>query len=87
MGTLTPDANYIYESPDGGHTIYARKAGEDISTRKIIGISLEKQKLLDKAKNDRLWDDIRKSAETNPALQSALEQCIMLYHLSKNGEE
>ena len=30
-----------------------------------------------------LWKDIRKVAETNSTLQSALEECIIIYKLAK----
>ena len=35
MGSLTPGATYIYESPDGGETVYARKEG---STERILAL-------------------------------------------------
>jgi hypothetical protein len=33
---------------------------------------------------DKLWGDIRRAARKNPALQKALEQCIIIYHLGKD---
>ena len=85
MGLLKPNTSYVYESPDGGHTIYAREQGADLSTRKIIGISLKKQEKLKEDAENQLWKDIRRESENNVALQNALQQCIMLYYLSKNG--
>jgi hypothetical protein len=32
---------------------------------------------------DKLWGEIRRAAKTNNALQSALEECIIIYKLSK----
>jgi hypothetical protein len=32
---------------------------------------------------DKLWGNIRRAARTNPTLQDALDQAIMLYHLTK----
>jgi hypothetical protein len=32
---------------------------------------------------DKLWGEIRRAARTNPALQKALEQCIIVYQLIK----
>ncbi len=35
MGSLKPDATYIYERSDG--IVYAREAGADPSTRQVVG--------------------------------------------------
>jgi hypothetical protein len=32
---------------------------------------------------DQLWGEIRRAAKTNNALQSAMEECIIIYKLSK----
>lgn len=65
----------IYESPDGGRTVYSRKSGSSVRT-------LVKQE--DK-KSDRwvLWRDILKAAETDPALASVIEQAEIVYHLGR----
>jgi hypothetical protein len=34
-------------------------------------------------KDTQLWHEIRQAAEHNPALKTALEQCILLYHIGK----
>jgi hypothetical protein len=36
---------------------------------------------------DKLWGEIRRAAKTNNALQSALEQCIIIYKLSKEYKD
>jgi hypothetical protein len=83
MGQLKEGVSYIYESPDGGETIYARESGG--TERHLISISL-KRRQRDKELADRqLWDDIRKQSETNEALKTALEHCILLYYIGKNG--
>lgn len=66
----------IYESPDGGRTVYSRKSGSSVRT-------LVKQE--DK-KSDRwvLWRDILKAAETDPALASVVEQAEIVYHLGRS---
>jgi hypothetical protein len=71
----------IYESPDGGHTVYVRKPGE--SHRELHSMSEEKRELLEKLKEDKLWGDIRRMAKTNPTLQRALDEAVMIYNLSK----
>jgi hypothetical protein len=75
MGTLTPGATYIYESPDGGKTVYAREAGTN--QRRLVGYS-EGARDLDE---HRLWNEIRIAARTNPALRKQVERVIMLYRL------
>jgi hypothetical protein len=83
MGQLTPNSGYIYESPDGGDTVYARESGK--TERFLVGISLKRQQLNQEIADRQLWDDIRKQSEHNPALKNALEHCILLYHIGKNG--
>ena len=77
------DPGIVYESPDGGHTVYARKKGE-IERVKIYESDAKKD-TIKRLEEDKLWGEIRRAAEHNPALQKALEQCIILYRLSKNG--
>jgi hypothetical protein len=33
-----------------------------------------------------MWGEIRRAAQTNPALQDALERAIVIYNLSKEHE-
>lgn len=79
MGQLKPGATYVYESPDGGETIYAREAGS--TERILVGESAKARNLMDQIREDKLWGEIRRTAKTNPALQSELDRVIMLYHL------
>lgn len=64
----------IYESSDGGKTIYSREPGSNIRT--LI------------KKNDEItyatFIDILKTAENIPALKTALDKAILMYNLSKN---
>jgi hypothetical protein len=84
MGSLKPGATYIYESPDGGETVYARESGH--SERTMIGQSLHARSKLDDLKEDKLWGEIRRAAKSNKALQEALERAIIIYHLSKEDK-
>ncbi len=34
--------------------------------------------------DSKMWGEIRREARTNTALQKAMEQCIIIYHLSKD---
>ena len=38
-------------------------------------------------KEDTLWKNIRNEAKTNPTLQAALDECIMIYKLSKDYKD
>jgi hypothetical protein len=87
MGNLKPGVKYIYETVDG--VTYAREFGASPSTRFEIGRTYDHRTedgrpLHDHLMESKLWGEIRRAARTNPALQRALEQCIIIYHLSKD---
>jgi hypothetical protein len=93
MGTLKPDATYIYER--NGDEIYAREFGE--TERTLIGYRYEIENKPDPRTSDgrplrdhimdaKMWGEIRRAARTNPTLQDALERVIMIYQLSKTNE-
>ena len=78
---MKQDPGIVYESPDGGHTVYARKRGE--TERVKIYESDAKKDTIKRLEEDKLWGDIRRMAKTNPTLQRALDEAIMIYNLSK----
>lgn len=94
MGQLKPGAKYIYERNDG--VTYAREFGADPSTRQVVGWNYDPTKpdfdprtsdgrsLHDHIMEDQLWGNIRREARTNQALHHALEQCILIYNLSRD---
>lgn len=95
MGTLTPGATYIYERANG--IIYAREFNAHPSTRQVVGY--DDPKAYDPITGHKIETimgmDMRRvaelvgmaqAAETNPALQDALERAIMIYQLSKPDE-
>ena len=82
MGTLTPGATLIYERADG--VIYAREHGAEPSTRRVVGY--ERGADYDPYRTTVDWNKMCKAAKTNPTLKTALEQCIMIYNLSKTDE-
>jgi hypothetical protein len=84
MGSLKPGATYIYESPDGGETVYAREHGQ--TNRVMVGQSLKARTVREMVLEDELWANIRKAAKTNPALQDALNHAIIIYKLTKTNE-
>jgi hypothetical protein len=89
MGTLKPGATYVYERD--GSTIYAREIGADPSTRKAIGwdypYTKDNAEWAKKFLDEFLWTEIMTAAETNPALQEALERVKVIYYLSKDNEK
>lgn len=71
----------IYESPDGGETIYIKEHGSDqqqLHSQSPRAINLYAQLM-----EDKLWGNIRRAARTNPTLQRALEEAVLIYNLSK----
>lgn len=72
----------IFESPDGGYTVYEREAGS--SQRRLSRGRF-------KAFPDIAFPDIvniLEAAEHNEPLRKAMEHVILLYHLSKkDGKE
>lgn len=77
MGTLKPGVTYIYESPDGGKTVYARESGAPHSERQLIGYQYD-------LFEDVNWHEMALDARTNPALQKVLERAILVHKLSKD---
>jgi hypothetical protein len=82
MGSLKPDSKIVYESPDGGETVYARYEGE--TDRWMVGQSATAKSKLDELKEDKLWGEIRRAAKSNPLLQDALDRAKIIYELSKD---
>ena len=78
MGNLKPGAKYIYESPDNGHTVYAREQGSN--EKILIGQSYYGLEQVEQ----RVWNDIYKNRHLNSTLQSQVEQCIITYKLIKD---
>ena len=80
MGNLVPGGTYIYESPDGGLTTYARLEGT--TERVMIGQSWQARELVEQ----RLWTEIYPKRKLTPALTEAVEKCIIIYKLSEDYE-
>ena len=73
----------VFESPDGGRTVYARQSGE---TQKYLhSIDPDTAKQLAKLADDLMWTEVRQMAEHNEALQKALDNAILIYKLSKDN--
>lgn len=75
MGSLTSGVPLIYESPDGGKTVFAREMGSN--EKKLVGYQLD-------LFEDINWYEVTSLARSNPALRQALDHAILIYNLSKD---
>lgn len=71
----------IYESPDGGRTVYARNPG--VKTRDLYSIDPETERDLANLRMQERWQFILAAREHNPAINELCEQIEILYELSK----
>jgi hypothetical protein len=73
--------NYIFESPDGGKTIYRRTSG---NPHRELHYELDEiVTLRDEVKETQLWHDIRQAARNDPALGEMLDKIKMYWFLQK----
>ena len=75
----------IFESPDGGETVYAREEGE--TTRTLYSESEKKKSLHDQIMESQLWGNIHRAALTNSTLQEALNRVKVVYYLTEDYEK
>ena len=73
----------IFESPDGGRTVYARQPGQSIHERKLYSEDPQLIKERRDLENQRRWVEIHNARVNNPALDKLCEQVELLYELSK----
>lgn len=72
----------IYESPDGGKTVYSRTPGESKQSLHHIDSEYEREQKL-----TRRWLDLKEAvfmADTDKALDYAIERVEILYALKKD---
>jgi hypothetical protein len=74
----------IYESPDGGKTIYSRKNGS--AQKQLHSMSSELEQDLERINKEEQWLAILRESERCPALQEAVERAIIIYELVKEEE-
>jgi hypothetical protein len=70
----------IYESPDGGKTVYSRKSG---SSDRTLTKEDTSQNYITKWYE---WKEILKLAETEPSLANAISKAEMLYVILKKEQ-
>jgi hypothetical protein len=71
----------IYESPDKGETIYARKAGS--TERVLLSMSEKAWSRINEQEQAEVWKDIRELAKTNASLNDVLDRLLVVYNLIK----
>jgi hypothetical protein len=80
----------IFESPDGGRTVYSRDIGETPPQRVQIKFddtdprTWDRRPLHEHIMEDKMWGEIRRMARTDPGLQELLERVIVYYNLRKD---
>lgn len=75
------DKPYIYESPDGGRTVYRRRAGD--FSRELVQMSEDARRETELQQHMNMWMKIIVASRTDPALADMLEE-IEVYWKLKN---
>lgn len=78
---IESSSGYIYETPDGGQTLYRRPIGSDDSAKELISEAPRKA-LMSYAE----YRDIMDAAEENDSLKKALENCKLIYYTIKDDK-
>lgn len=76
---MTPD---IFESPDGGETVYARKQGT--TERTMVYQSAKARRAIEDRQRTKLWDSIHRASNHDPILKDMLDR-IEVYYTLKNS--
>lgn len=71
----------IFESPDGGRTVYARSPGN--THRELYSREPALQQELDELEQSRRWVEILGARKDNSSLDELCQQVEILYELSR----
>jgi hypothetical protein len=74
----------IYESPDGGRTVYARRPGS--SQRQLHSQDPSLQLELAELEDQKRWVDIFQARRDNKELNQLCEQVEILYELGRKDQ-
>lgn len=69
----------VYESPDGGKTIYARSMGR--TARRLVHSDNQESDLRRELQLQVMWHGIHSAAQHDPVLNDMLEQIEVYYQL------
>lgn len=75
----------IYESPDGGETVYVREMGGKERTLHYVSPSAKKD--MKEILLTQEWLAIRQAARENPSLQKSVDHLITIYRLLQNDNK
>jgi hypothetical protein len=73
----------IFESPDGGKTVYSREFGEQ--EREMFWADPEESRVKTRLQESKEWLNILNASKDNSVLQEAVDRVKIIYHLSKNN--
>ena len=73
------DQDYVYESPDGGQTIYRRRKNQPADTREMIQETMESHHVRRQRQN--LWINIHQQAKSDAELTDLLDRAEVYYRL------
>jgi hypothetical protein len=73
----------IFESPDGGRTVYARRPGTKEKT--LHWQDPDVQRELEELEQQKRWVDIFQARHNNPELDHLCEQVEMFYELGRKN--
>lgn len=74
----------VFESPDGGRTVYARRPGE--TKRELHYQDPKLQQELQDLERSKRWVEIFQARKEDTALDRLCEQVEILYELSRRSE-
>jgi hypothetical protein len=74
----------VFESPDGGRTVYARRPGE--TKRELHWQDPKLQQELRDLENSKRWVEIFQARKENTELNNLCEKVEILYELRKRPE-
>jgi hypothetical protein len=74
----------IFESPDGGRTVYARRPGD--VNQELYNQEPALQQELKDLENSKRWVEILQARRDNPELDHLCEQVEILYELGRNAK-
>lgn len=80
---MTTDPKWIYESPDGGKTVFKRPFGASVTERVLDYEDPQHKKEKEFFERWHKFRDILEAANQNPSLEKMLHQVEMYYELSK----
>ena len=75
---MTFEKDYIYESPDGGHTVYRRRISD--TTKELVS----EDEYVHNARAKKEWLEIFDRKDSNPTLQAAMDRVILVHRLTKD---